>query len=83
MSASRDRKEASKRLGLELHKRYRELVEASSENEISQAAVVLGATFNQNIEFVIWILKEYGGLQQLPFERPNKALPKTPSTLLQ
>lgn len=62
MSVSRHRKEASKRLGLALEQRYRNLVLASGPDEVTVAAVDLGQVFNDNIEFVIWVLKTYGGL---------------------
>ncbi len=88
MSASRDRKEAAKRLGIALQAQYRAMLEAVTEDEIQTAAVVLGGNFNANIEFIIWCLKEYGGIQQMPFERlsgpvkrplaPNN-LPETPA----
>lgn len=67
MSAARKRKEAAARLGLEFHKRYERLALAVGEDEISMRAVELGETFNTNLEFVIWVLKEYGGIQQVPF----------------
>lgn len=69
MSVARARREASKRLGLALMKDYRALVEASGPEEIQNAAIELGVTFRDNIEFVCWVLKEYGGLQQMPIER--------------
>lgn len=81
------RREASKRLGLELSKRYEKLCLASGEDEVSRAAVELGALFNENIEQICWFLKEYGGMQQLPLERrpkpdlPAAPLPKTPDIL--
>lgn len=70
--ASRERKEASKQLGIALQAKYRALLEATGEKEVSLAAVNLGALFNQNIESIIWFLKEYGGVKQMPLPRQNK-----------
>lgn len=89
MSVFRARKEASKRLGIELEQRYRRLVLASGDaDEVTIAAVELGQLFNDNIEFVIWALKTYGGLnppapEQLKkdMSAPRPALPQLPSTL--
>lgn len=67
MSASRNRKEAAKRLGTTLTVQHRNLLEADGESDISEAAVILGRTFNDNIEFICWVLKEYGGVSQMPF----------------
>jgi hypothetical protein len=63
VSAAKARREAAKRLALELQKRYRGLVEASGESEVGTAALLLGDLFNQNIEFVINVLRDYGGLE--------------------
>lgn len=62
MSPARARREAAKRLGLILQAKYRALVEASGEDAIQNAAIELGGIFNTNIEFVINVLKDYGGL---------------------
>jgi hypothetical protein len=50
--------------------------------------VDLGQCFNDNIEFVIWTLKTYGGLIPPPPEQlkkdmgaPRPPLPQLPSTL--
>lgn len=75
MSASRDRKEAARKLGIALGIQHRRLVEASGDEAISAAAVNLGQTFNDNIEFIVWVLKEFGGVPQMPIER-NKAPPR-------
>lgn len=69
MSGVRDRKEASKRLGIALQAAYRRMLEASGQEEINTAAIELGQLFNDNIEFTIWVLREYGGVQQMPIER--------------
>lgn len=74
MTASRDRKEAAKRLGIALAADFRRMVEASGEEEIGAAAMVLGQNFNTNIEFIIWVLKEYGGVDQMPFPRPVRSM---------
>lgn len=87
MSINRARKEAAKRLGLALEQKYRNLVFANphDQDEVAQAAVDLGQCFNDNIEFVIWTLKTYGGLIPPPPEQLKKdigkPLPQLPSTL--
>lgn len=77
MSPARARKEASKRLGLALQADYRGLVEASGEDAIQAAAIKLGHTFNTNIEFVINVLKAYGGLD-VRFEPLTRQGPRPP-----
>lgn len=62
MSPARQRKEKAKRVGLDLQAKYRMLVEASGEDAIQTAAIVLGDCFNTHIEFIINVLKDYGGL---------------------
>lgn len=74
MSAARARREAAKRLGLDLQKKYRGLVEASGQDEIQAAAIILGDAFNSNIEFIINVLKHYGGLD-VRFEPLTRAGP--------
>lgn len=84
MTASRDRKEAAKRLGIALFVRYRKLIEASGPEEVQQAAMDLGICFNENIEFIIWTLKEFGGVSQMPLARPTKpvnGLPVLPAAI--
>ena len=83
MSNARNRRTAAARLGIEFQKRHRALTLAAGEDEITQAAVNLGQLFNDNIEFVVWVMKEFGGIEQSPFRPTKPALPKTPSTLLQ
>jgi hypothetical protein len=63
MSAARQRREKSKRLALDLQTKYRALVEAKGQDGIQDAAIVLGDCFNQNIEFIINVLRDYGGLE--------------------
>lgn len=63
MSPSRQRREAAKRLALEFQSKYRALVEAQGQDEIQNAAIMLGGAFNANIEFVINVLRDYGGLE--------------------
>lgn len=88
MSKARDRREASARLGLELRKRYNDLVAAQGEQELIRASVPLGVCFNENVEFMIWVLLEFGGVEQMPMkarERPQPitpALPQMPEILL-
>jgi hypothetical protein len=62
MNERRARKEKAKRVGLALQAKYRALVEASGQDEIQSAAIILGDVFNQNIEFIINVLRDYGGL---------------------
>lgn len=85
MTASRDRKEAAKRLGYALAAKYRALLDANSDDEIAHASLDLGTCFNDNIEFIMWVLKEYGGVDQMPFARqarPMNGLPRTPPILV-
>lgn len=77
MSAARARKEAAKRLGLALMQDYRALVEASGTDAVQTAAIKLGDTFNTNIEFIINVLKAYGGLD-VSFEPLTRASPSLP-----
>lgn len=83
MSVARTRKTASKRLGLELEKRYRRLVLAGNDaEEITEASVELGGCFNDNIEFIIWVLKVFGGLNpprpELTTRTPKPAISIVP-----
>lgn len=68
-SAARDRKEASKRLGIALQAKYRALLEATGEHEISLAAMDCGQLFMDNVEFIIYVLKTHGGQWVRPPER--------------
>lgn len=81
MSRSNDRKEAAKNLGIILQAQYRALLEAQGDVAVQDAAIILGDTFNRNIEFITWIMKEYGGVQQMPFQPVKPALPKLPPIL--
>lgn len=69
---ARDRKIASKNLGIALQSKYRAMLEASTNDEIQFAAIDLGNCFNENIEFIFWVLKEYGGVTQMPYQPPKK-----------
>ena len=69
MSATRDRKQAAKILGITMQAQLRALLEAQGEEAIQMAAIQLGDTFNRNAEFICWVLKEYGGVEQMPFAR--------------
>lgn len=77
------RKTASQRLGLALYREYRALVEASGPEEIQAAAIVLGDTFNTNIEFIINVLKHYGGMEVKfePLTTRLQALPEPANDL--
>jgi hypothetical protein len=70
MSAARDRKQAAKVLGITMQAQLRALVDAEGTDAIQMAAIQLGDTFNRNSEFIVWVLKEYGGVEQMPFARP-------------
>jgi hypothetical protein len=61
--SNKARKEASKRLGLKLYADYKRLATANGEEDITAASIVLGSTFNENIEFIINVLKHYGGME--------------------
>lgn len=69
MSASRDRKQAARILGITMQTQLRELMQASGQEAIEFAAIRLGDTFNRNSEFIVWVLKEYGGVEQMPIAR--------------
>ncbi len=73
MTAARDRKEAARILGITMQAQLRELQSAVGQNAIEFAAIRLGDTFNRNSEFICWVLKEYGGVQQMPFPRSEPA----------
>lgn len=79
--SNKARKEASKRLGLKLMSDYRNLAMASGEQEIAAASIILGSTFNENIEFIINVLKAYGGMEVHfePMTRPSPSLPPKPA----
>lgn len=81
----------SLRVGLELQRRYEAMVTAAPASDEAQNAIILcAAYFNEQIELVIWALKELGGLDQPAFEgdprskvrTPANDLPETPSVLL-
>lgn len=83
MSINRARKMAAARLGIELGKRYEALVNARGDDETVKAAVDLGSLFNDNIAFVIWALKNQGGLDPSapePIRRPVPAANDVPAT---
>lgn len=74
---ARARKEAAKQLGFALAADHRRLLQANGQDEVVAASVTLGQNFNDNIEFICWVLKEYGGVEQMPFQPPHRAaLPK-------
>lgn len=74
MSIARARKEAAKRLGIELDKRHTRLANAGADKtEVTIAAVDLGELFNDNIHFIIWVLKVFGGLEP-PSPEPIKRI---------
>lgn len=79
--SNKARKEASKRLGLKLMRDYRNLVEASGSDEIQAAAIELGNTFNTNVEFIINVLKAWGGMEVKfePLTTRTSNLPNIPA----
>lgn len=89
MSVSRRRKAAALKLGGEMRKRLENLVFANGQDEIAMRAVELGQVFNDNVEFMIWVLLTYGGGSPPPpdeikaqLQRPTaKPLPKMPPLL--
>lgn len=78
MSAARERKDAARNLGIALTVDYRRMIDATGPEAITAAAVILGQHFNDNIEFICWVLKEYGGVDQMPFRRLPKPANGTP-----
>lgn len=91
MSAARNRKDAAKRLGIAIHQRYENLVNAAGEGDdaITVATVDLATVMYENVEFIIWALKKMGGLNALPpdeikhvgVKRPTNDLPALPDFL--
>lgn len=82
MNPTLARKQAAAKLGIALHTRHQTLALAVGEEEVAKAAVDLGQVFNDNIEFIIWVLKHHGGLNPAPIEpRRPVALPKMPASL--
>ena len=79
--SNKARKEASKRLGLKLTQDYRALVLASGSDEIQAAAIELGNTFNTNVEFIINVLKAFGGMEVKfePLTTRARTLPNVPA----
>lgn len=80
MSASRKRKAAARRLGIALEQRYERLATCGNDaDSVTVAAVDLGQCFNDNVEFIIWALKTFGGLTPpLPEQKPANENPPAP-----
>lgn len=80
MSGDRRRKEAAKRLGIAIHQRYENLVNAAGEGDdaITVATVDLATVMYDNVEFVIWALKKMGGLNPPPPEEIKRVDLKRP-----
>jgi len=72
---ARARKEAAKKIGVALQAKFRTMNEATTNAEVEIAAIDLGNYFNENIEFICWALKEYGGVKQMPFLAPDRPKP--------
>lgn len=81
MSAARSRREAAKRLGIAIHQRYENLVNAAggTEDEITVATVDLATVMYENVEFIIWALKTTGGLNAPPPEEIKRVDVKRPA----
>jgi len=75
MNATLARKEAAKRLGIELEARYRRMLEAEGEEQIVATAVEVASLMNDNADFIIWCLKKHGGLNPLPPELTKNTAP--------
>jgi hypothetical protein len=81
MNATLARKEAAKRLGIELEARYRKMLEAEGEGRIIETTVHVAQLMNDNVDFIIWCLKKHGGLNPLPPELTRNTLPTMPEAL--
>jgi hypothetical protein len=81
MTPTLARKEAAKRLGIELESRYRKMLDAEGEDQIVGTTVEVAKLMNDNIEFVIYCLKKQGGLNPLPPELTCNTLPTMPAAL--
>ena len=82
MTPTLARKKAAANLGIALQQKHQALALAVGQDEITQAALDLGSLFNNNIEFVIWVLKHHGGLNPAPYVPVRRPLPATPPSLL-
>ena len=74
MSPARNRRAAAGRLGLEFQKRHRAMMLATGQEEIVKTSSDLAQHMIENIEFVIAVLKDYGGMD-VRFERLKNARP--------
>lgn len=73
MSRPQDRKEASKRLGIALQVKNRAMMLATGQEEIVKTSSDLAQHMIENIDFIVWVLKEFGGIDQMPIE-PKKRI---------
>lgn len=81
MNATLARKEAAKRLGIELEARFRKMLEAEGEDQIIGTTVHVAQLMNDNVDFIIWCLKKHGGLNPLPPELTRNTVPPMPAAL--
>jgi hypothetical protein len=81
MTPTLARKEAAKRLGIELEARYRKMLEAEGEEHTVATSVEVAKLMIDNVYFIIWCLKKHGGLNPLPPELTRNTLPKMPEIL--
>lgn len=91
---ARKRKAAAKALGIAIHQRYENLVNAQGEDEITRATVEMAQVMYDNVEFIVWALKSVGGLNPAPpstlkpipvtkpVPQPVNDLPVLPATLV-
>lgn len=79
MNATLARKEAAKRLGIELEARYRRMLQAEGEEQTVATAVDVAHLMNDNADFIIYVLKKHGGLNPLPPELTRNTLPTMPA----
>jgi hypothetical protein len=81
MNATLARKEAAKRLGIELEVRYRKMLMAEGEEQIVATSVECAQLMIENADFMIYCLKKQGGLNPLPPELTRGSVPAMPAIL--
>lgn len=79
MSVGRNRKEDAKRLGIALQVKNRAMMLATGQEEIVKTSSDLAQHMIENIDFVIAVLKDYGGMD-VRFERLKNAPARCLST---
>lgn len=71
VNTARERKDISKRLGIALGALYRRVLESENEEQAVAATLEIANVFDRHAEFIIWVLKEYGGAVQKPYTDPT------------